>query len=112
MFCCRRLRYPRYPLGHRLRRAESLHLWILYSVSTYFGYCTPIVYCGFGTIFPLIEDIADVVQCRVAQIVRSWELRAEQGETERRNGAEKERVRDFDPQKISPTRAKKGAFLR
>ena len=52
------------------------------------------------------------VQCRVAQIVRSWEPRAEEMETERENGGEKGRVRHFDPRKKSPTRAKKGVFLR
>ena len=70
------------------------------------------VYCGFCTIFPPIEDIVDVVQCkcRVAQFFRSWEPRAEEGKAERGDGGEKERVRHFDPQKISYTRAKKGAF--
>ena len=32
-------------------------------------------------------------------------------ETERGNGGEKERVRNFDPGKISSTRARKGVFF-
>ena len=64
--------------------------------------------------FPPIEDIVDVVQCkcREAHFFRSWEPRAEEGKAERGNGGKKESVRHFDSQKISYTRAKKGVFLR
>ena len=48
---------------------------------------------------------------KVPQIVGSWDPCAEEEDTERGNGGGKETIGNFDPGKISPTRAENGVSL-
>ena len=71
------------------------------------------VFCRFAKEWCMLSGLEHAVDqslncnalSKVPQIVGSWDPCAEEEETERGNGGEKERVRNFDPGKISPTRA-------